>query len=177
MLRSRDMNRRNASAIAAAVLFACSSSSSSPEGDAFAGSCELLATRCHDSATELGTECHELGHAGDDTACGPRKDECLTECPESSAGEQQDSGEVGSKDGGADARTEATACEAYCACMVATCTEEPSYPFDDEAACLAACEDFSESDLACYAAACEAATKKKDKEHDCEHASGTSHCD
>lgn len=172
------MNRQSfyAYAIACAVLFACSSTDDKPAASNSAGSCDLLATRCHDSQTDLGVECHELGHAGDDSACGPRKDECLAECPEG-LGEDEpkaDSGTDAGSDAGGDAGP--TACEAYCSCMLATCASEPGYPFDDEADCLSDCEDFSEEELDCYATSCESAKEQEDKAHECEHANGTTAC-
>lgn len=163
------------------VLLACSSSSTTPKSQDFAGSCDLLASRCHDVSTALGAECHDLGHAGDDAKCGPRRSECLAECPEGAgkdASAPVDAGSDVHHDGGSDVDSAAPPgpCEAYCACMTATCASEPGYPFADEAACLAACAGFSADDRACYTDHCEDAKTAADKKHDCDHAAGTTAC-
>ncbi|MBL8739726.1 MAG: hypothetical protein JNK04_01495 [Myxococcales bacterium] len=72
-----------------------------------------------------------------------------------------------------------TACEAYCACLDATCASFPSYPFADEPACLAACEGFTTDELSCFGAFCEQASTGTPTEHQCEHAwgdGGTAEC-
>ncbi|HVH45188.1 MAG TPA: hypothetical protein VM925_22705 [Labilithrix sp.] len=167
------------------VAVACSSSSSAPStSDTYTGSCNIIASRCHPIKTPLGKECHELGHDRDDAKCGPRKAECLAECPETvEDGGHSDPVDSGTADAAAagDAASEAApdgggACTAYCACMTATCASESSYPFADEAACLSACAAFSDANRTCYAASCEDAKTAADKEHDCEHASGTVAC-
>lgn len=170
-----------ASSAALAFVFACSSSTSStPSTASFAGSCRELASRCHPVKSALGTECHDLGHDGDDAKCGPRRAECLAECPEADAAaghghgdddhdNDQDAGDDAST---ADAGGPSAACKAYCACMTATCTTA----FADEPACLAKCATFSEADRECFGGHCEAAKTAADKEHDCEHASGASAC-
>lgn len=172
---------RSAAAVALALgaLVACSSSGSSSDSAAYEGSCKELASRCHPVQTTLGQECHDLGHDGDDAKCGPRRAECLAECPEETA--HEDAGAPAEDAGGDDAGGDdagPTPCEAYCACMGATCATEPAYPFADDAACLSACAAFSSEDLTCRAASCEAAKSSSghDKEHDCEHASGAVAC-
>jgi hypothetical protein len=42
--------------------------------------CEEIGETCHGVPTDLGNECHELGHEGDAAVCAERKDECLTYC-------------------------------------------------------------------------------------------------
>lgn len=163
------------------VVVACSSSSSpEPTPADFAGSCSILVSRCHPIKTDLGKECHELGHDGDDSKCGPRKAECLAECPESAgdSGPAAPSGDGGEDtgDGGSDSGDAREACAAYCACMTSTCATEQGYPFADEAACLSACAGFVAESRACYAAACEEAKGLDEKEHGCVHASGTVAC-
>lgn len=167
-----------------AAIVACSSSSSTPPAETFAGSCSDLASRCHPVKTPLGVECHELGHEGDDAKCGPRKDECLAECPETDGGHPppEDGGSAdvdaatadAASDTGADAGPDA--CAAYCTCMAATCASEPGYPFADEAACLSACSGFTAENRTCFAMHCETAKTAANKKHDCEHASGTIEC-
>ena len=169
-----------ASALAFGIVLACSSSSSTPSNTDYAGSCRELASRCHPIQTPLGHECHELGHDGDDAKCGPRKNDCLAECPERDGGDHSptDSGNDHPTDAASDGAAEAgvNPCEAYCACMSATCASEPNYPFADEVACLSACAGFSADDRACFADHCEDAKTAADKEHDCEHASGAVAC-
>ncbi len=162
--------------------------------DDSAGSCELLASRCHDVGTALAKECHDLGHDGEDTKCGPRKAECLA--APSDAGASVDAAESidaqtaddaqSSVDGGTTADGGATidasadaapsACETYCTCMSATCASEPGYRFADSAACLAACATFGASDRSCRVAACEEAKTAADKGHPCDHAGGVAAC-
>ena len=157
---------------------ACSSSSSSPPASDDAGSCTLLASRCHGVESALGAECHDLGHAGDDSKCGPRKAECLAACPEGAHGdgghdEPADAGVAG--DAAAEADTDADAgdpCRGYCDCMKTACGST----FDDDDACLSACGAFPAKDFACFAQHCEAAKAAADPAHDCEHASGAVAC-
>jgi hypothetical protein len=42
--------------------------------------CEELGEVCHDTGTDLGQECHEVGHHGDEDECAERYDECIAEC-------------------------------------------------------------------------------------------------
>ncbi|HTV18515.1 MAG TPA: carbohydrate-binding protein [Polyangiaceae bacterium] len=46
----------------------------------YASYCGQLASACHGDTTELGVECHDLGHAGDEAACEARQLECLGRC-------------------------------------------------------------------------------------------------
>ena len=165
-------------AITATVLLAvaCSSSTPSPAPD-YTGSCSQLASQCHGVTTPLGTECHNLGHDGDDSKCGPRKAECLAACPESAksdGGHEPSDVDAGGDAGAADASTDAPAdpCPAYCECMKTACASE----FADEAACLSACAAFSAKDVTCFATHCEKAKTAADPAHDCEHASGAVAC-
>jgi len=45
-----------------------------------AAKCDELGELCHPVMTDLGQECHELGHAGDPDVCTERYDECVEEC-------------------------------------------------------------------------------------------------
>lgn len=171
----RSLRSLGAALLASSVLaIACSAS---PEQVAAAdGSCAELASRCHPVSTPLGKECHELGHDGDDAKCGPRRAECLAECPidyDAGAHAAHDAGATDAEAGG-DAGS--TPCATYCACMSTTCSDQPDYPFADDAACLAACANFTAEHLACQSDACEDAKIAVDKAHDCEHASGLVAC-
>jgi hypothetical protein len=155
---------------------ACSSSSSTPPPADNAGSCAQLASQCHGVETPIGIECHELGHDGDDSKCGPRRAECLAACPDGAHGDgghtepQVDAGDAGNAgDASADA---GDPCRGYCDCMKAAC----STSFADDAACLAACAAFPAKDFACFAQHCEDAKTAADPAHDCEHASGDVAC-
>jgi len=46
----------------------------------YASYCGQLASACHSDPSELGVECHDLGHAGDEAACEARHVECLGRC-------------------------------------------------------------------------------------------------
>lgn len=166
--------RLSASLASIALAIACSSSST-PSSTDYTGSCRELASRCHGVSTPLGDECHDLGHDGDDSKCGPRKAECLAECPEKEAsdGGHAPADDAGGDDAG-DASTDAPAdpCSEYCTCMLSACAGE----FADEAACLSTCAAFSEEDFTCYAKHCEDAKTAADPAHDCEHASGAVAC-
>ncbi len=156
-------------------LIACSSDESKPGTVASAaGSCDLLASRCHGIKTALATECHELGHDGDDAKCAPKKDACLAECPEGAGGhEEHDAGTTPASEAGADAMPDAPttpdpACAEYCTCMNASC----SGAFADEGACLSACAKFTSAERDCWTYFCKAAGDAGPSSHKCEHASG-----
>jgi hypothetical protein len=42
--------------------------------------CDNLGEVCHDSTTEMGMACHDLGHDGDEEACVAMEEACLAEC-------------------------------------------------------------------------------------------------
>ena len=47
--------------------------------------CREIANRCHELDPEDGgpiSQCHDLGHAGNEALCEERRDECLALCPE-----------------------------------------------------------------------------------------------
>jgi spore coat protein A len=46
----------------------------------YASYCGQLASYCHEDSTPLGVECHDLGHAGNESACQARHFECMSEC-------------------------------------------------------------------------------------------------
>ncbi len=162
----------------AGVFAACGSSSSDPPD--VAGSCRAIAGACHryDQGGGLAHECHELGHAGDDAACGPKKDECLAACPPVEAG--ADAGQDGSSasDGGADGGPSADAdagdpCATYCQCMQDTCSTQAGYPFATPADCASACAQQAAEERACWPVWCaQAKSATTTKAHLCEHAWG-----
>lgn len=158
------------------ALVACSSSTPAPAED-YGGSCALLSNRCHPVKTALGKECHDLGHDGDDAKCGPRKAECLAECPEGAGDAGHEADATPTTDAATDAADAGNdGCTTYCACMTATCATESSYPYADEAGCLAACKGFDQKGLTCVTAACEKAKTASDKAHECEHAGSPTGC-
>ena len=169
---------RHAAALSAVLTaIACSSSSSNPAPADNAGSCALLASQCHGVETALGAECHDLGHDGDDSKCGPRKAECLAACPEGAhhdGGSEPtaDAGDAGDAGGDAAPDAPADSCRAYCDCMKLACASV----FADDATCLSTCGGFSASDHTCFSKHCEDAKSAADPAHDCEHASGAVAC-
>jgi len=171
--------RTLASVALVVTAIACSSSSNErPLGADNAGSCALLASRCHGVDTALGNECHDLGHDGDDSKCGPRKVECLAACPDGVHGDgghvepHQDAGETRDASSDADADAGGDPCPGYCDCMKTACATT----FADDAACLSACAALPVEDFACFAQHCEDAKTAADPAHDCEHASGAVAC-
>ena len=163
-----------AASITLVLASACSSSTTATPAD-YVGSCDVLATRCHAAATALAKECHDLGHTGDDAKCGPRRAECLTECPEASS---EDSGKPDADspigDGSTDAADAAPdpACVSLCSCVEATCADQSNYPYGDPGSCLAACALFSAAERSCFQSFCEKAADGGTKAHDCDHATG-----
>ncbi|NUP05738.1 MAG: hypothetical protein HOW73_06720 [Polyangiaceae bacterium] len=61
------------------LLLALSSAGCGDDSEGLA-KCEELGELCHDTATDLGQECHELGHESDASLCEERYDECIAEC-------------------------------------------------------------------------------------------------
>lgn len=169
-------------AIAGAVLtlvVACSSSddAAAPAPD-YTGSCSTLATRCHDVADTLAVECHELGHAGDTSKCGPRLRECLAVCPEREGGAALPFSDAGAKDASGDAGPD-PACVSYCDCMKANCSGVANYPFSDESVCYGACATFTAAERSCFAGFCADAVDAGVRDHACDHATsklGTAEC-
>lgn len=51
----------------------------------YASYCGQLAASCHSDTSELGVECHTLGHAGDEAACEARHPACIAQCTPSRA--------------------------------------------------------------------------------------------
>lgn len=169
------------------VVVACSSSDDATPAQDFTGSCAALASRCHpyDGKSALGHECHELGHAGDDSKCGPRRAECEAECPPVDGGGHLPfeivDGEVVDPpaDGGADATAEAaavdTVCNAYCDCLAPTCKSQPDYPYADVEQCRATCATkFTAEQKECWPKFCERAKNlsEANRQHECQHAMG-----
>lgn len=82
------LRRRLASApllLALATASACGddhSHGSGGGGDAGRPTCDELSEICHDSTTDLGVECHDLGHdeGATEEACQAREEECKAEC-------------------------------------------------------------------------------------------------
>jgi hypothetical protein len=55
------------------------------EVDGGAALCQELGHRCHgydDGGTNLGSECHHIGHSGNVSECIEHYDECIAACPE-----------------------------------------------------------------------------------------------
>lgn len=158
--------------LALGCIIACSSSSST-DADDVSGACSALASACHGQSTELGKECHDLGHAGDDVACAPRKAECLAACPDDpkpDSGDGADAG-IGADASPADGSTEA-ACLAYCECMDRTCASAPNYPFGKAGSCLTACASFTAEERACFTGFCTGGADGGPSQHVCDHATG-----
>ena len=152
-----------------AVAIACSSSDGTggPPSD-YAGSCGVLASRCHGTANDLAKECHELGHDGDDGKCGPKRNECLAVCPEK---EQEEPHDAGIGDAATDASPE-PACVAYCTCMARNCSSMTNYPFSEESTCYGACAAYSTEERSCFQSFCVEATDAGSNAHACDHATG-----
>jgi hypothetical protein len=68
-------------------------------------------------------------------------------------------------------------CTAYCTCMSGTCAGEAGYPWTDEAACLAACEQFTTAEFTCWDMWCYEASLGGAVDHLCEHAWGANGLD
>ena len=139
------------------VVHVACSSSNDPAAPDYSESCATLASRCHGVGTALASECHELGHSGDTSKCGPRLQECLAACPEKEGGTSLPFDDAGPTDAGAadgDAGPDPT-CVAYCACMKDHCSSVSNYPFSDESVCYHACATYPASDRACYTSFCE----------------------
>jgi hypothetical protein len=76
---------------------ACADETEAPAGDP--ADCTLIANRCHryDKISELGHQCHEVGHEGaDPVACTEMKGRCLAECPQTDGGSGGSAGTGGS---------------------------------------------------------------------------------
>lgn len=167
------MNRIATTLGALLLAVACSSTASSepaPDaGPSYAGSCATLASRCHPYDTVLAKECHDLGHAGDISKCGPRLGECLAECPEREAGAglPDDAGADGASDAGPD-----PSCVTLCDCMKQNCSAVANYPFADEGVCYRACATYTEPERACFSTFCGQAIDAGVRDHACDHATG-----
>ncbi|HVJ14835.1 MAG TPA: hypothetical protein VM686_05320 [Polyangiaceae bacterium] len=56
-------------------------------GGAGTAACEEIGHLCHEAeSSELGAECHELGHTGDGEVCLDRYEECISFCTDYLAG-------------------------------------------------------------------------------------------
>lgn len=192
-MKTRDLPRRATTLLllfcaltsALVAIAACSSSDDSgsntmPPAEDYTGSCSALASACHSYAktSAIGHECHELGHAGDIKACGPRKAECLAACPPVEAGAEKDAA-VGNTDAGADGAAEvdggpdaSAGCASYCDCLAATCGSQMGYPFATPDQCMSACSTQSVDEKTCFPKFCAQAKTLADKGHACEHAWG-----
>jgi hypothetical protein len=168
-------------ALALALVASCSSGSSG-SSPGYVGACDRIATRCHSGRSALAKTCHDIGHEGDDAACGPRERDCLAECPEEGGGHDghdddggtEDAG-TASSDGGAVDTPDATideACALLCACLGATCADVANYPYAESGSCMSACAAFSAADRTCFLAFCQRAGDGGSEVHDCEHATG-----
>lgn len=159
-------------------VLACSSSDEAAAPPDYTGSCSKLATRCHGVDDALAKDCHELGHAGDTSKCGPRLDACLAVCPEREGGAELPFRDAGGEDASADAGR-APACVTYCECMKDHCSSVVNYPFSEERVCYDACATFSEAERSCFTHFCQDAADAGARDHACDHASsrlGTAEC-
>lgn len=165
--------------VAIAFVIAACSSSTDPKPEDYTGSCSVLASRCHPVQTTLGKACHDLGHDGDDAKCGPKKAECLAECPEREGGTAHS--DSGTDSGPAtDSASEAAAdsgpdllCLTYCTCLTDACSTQAGYPFAAAGSCATACATMNADQRKCWPNFCEQAKASSgSKEHLCEHAWG-----
>jgi len=170
--------------LAALLAPACSSSSSGATPEDPAGSCSAIAKACHsyDDKSALGHECHELGHAGDDSKCIGRKAECLAGCPTVDGGDhhQTDAGTDAATADAADADAGPSLCTLYCQCLAGACGAQTGYPYADQAACEAGCAALDAPSKECFPKWCAKAEASSSKGHLCEHAwggHGTDECD
>lgn len=157
-----------------AVASACSDDSN-PAAPDYSGSCDVLASQCHGGASPLAVECHDLGHAGDDAKCGPRRDECLAACPKEGTEPEPTKDASADSAPADDAAAEAgpsAACVDYCTCMATSCSTMNNYPFTDESVCFSACAAFSDEERACFQFHCDDAAGSGSHDHACDHATG-----
>lgn len=175
-----------------ALVVACSSDPD-PAPVNNAGSCAILASQCHpyDGKSQIGTECHELGHAGDDTRCGPRLKECQANCPETDSGGLPfhivDGAVVNPPNTESDASPDAPVvttpdagpdeCATYCACFQEACKARYDSIYAT-GSCVETCKTFAAEDRTCFSAACQKAKNLavENRQHECEHASGAIDC-
>jgi hypothetical protein len=166
-----------------AIVAACKSDDDAPPPDP-SGSCAALASRCHkyDKISKIGHDCHELGHAGDDNACFPKKAECLANCPETDGSTTHPTDDGGTPpyptDSGSDAVSlgdggDGNPCEAHCACLMETCATETGYPFTAGVEqCKTTCNGWTKEEKVCLPKWCIKAKTAGAKTHFCEHAWG-----
>lgn len=158
------------------IAVACGTTSSAPPEDP-AGSCRVIASACHfyDQGSGLAHDCHELGHAGDDVKCGPRKAECVSACPPREGGttHPEDAQAPDGADGGADAPADGPdMCIAYCDCLAQSCSMVAGYPFSAPGSCAAQCVQMNTDQRACWPKWCQGASTSAIHDHYCEHAWG-----
>jgi len=150
----------------------------------YSGSCAILASQCHpyDGKTQIGHDCHELGHAGDDSKCGPRLAECQSGCPEIEGGSLPfhivDGAVVDepTNDAAADGPTADSGpdeCTAYCACLEDTCKAKYDSIYAT-GSCVATCKTFTTENRTCWQKFCGRAKNlsEANRAHECDHASG-----
>ena len=182
------MKPRAAAALGAGLVFsvavACSSSNEGTRNDA--GSCATLASQCHPYASKsaLGKECHDLGHAGDDSKCGPRLAQCQAECPLIDGGDDLPfkivDGQVVNPPGTdasvdpADAASTDAICAAYCDCLQPTCGSQTQYLYSSIEQCRGTCATFTEEERTCWSKFCDRAKalSEANRQHECDHAQG-----
>lgn len=187
------MKRASAVLVGAALGFGALVACSSSNDDAppsYAGSCATLASQCHPYAQKsaLGNECHELGHAGDDSKCGPRLAQCQAECPPTDGGghlpfEIVDGQVVNRSDANdaedANSTDSASAvdgiCNDYCDCLTPTCGSQSGYPYATIEQCRATCASkLTADEKACWPKFCDRARalSEANRQHECQHAMG-----
>lgn len=172
MITMRWARLAGASGLALGLGLAPACSSEAPASEDPRGSCSVLASACHALSKNGGLpkECHDLGHAGDDTACAAKKSACLAACPEGQAPADGGSDAVAA-DAGSDGASADPACAAYCACLASACATIAGYPFAAAGSCASACAAQSADERACFPKWCAKAESSRSK-HDCEHAWG-----
>lgn len=136
------------------------------------GSCQVA----HDHGS--GTEAASTGDPHDtdtDHAHDGDMDTGHADDPGTETGPDHGGTDTGSGSGEATTGGPSAACEAFCGCMAANCSEYAAYPHADEAACLEGCAGLPDPELTCFAGFCEDAAVEPNaglKEHWCEHAWG-----
>lgn len=177
--------------VAFGIVVACSSSDDDAPPN-YSGSCATLASQCHpySEKSALGKECHELGHAGDDSKCGPRLAQCQAECPpidggghlpfEIVDGQVVNLPDASTADGNTDATTDSApqvdkVCNDYCNCLTPTCGSQTGYPYANIEQCRATCTSkFTADEKTCWPKFCDRAKalSEANRQHECQHAMG-----
>lgn len=126
-----------------------------------------------DESCEEGLVCD--GHGGELTCQEPHGHGPTATTATTSSGSTSSGAMGGGGGGGA-----SDPCADYCACLEPACGTFAEYPYDAAGSCLAACQAYTQPELACFSAFCvQASEAVAGKEHLCEHAwggAGTGEC-